>query len=156
MSISVCVLFSSSQTYYFHSVCLAKVDVNLCPDKRQLMLQWERPVLLKVKAALLHALGGGCQSTVSGRPRGIEPLASRTAPTCSSRTSDDSSINENLSGEPVASFIYQLKTVLRMILLRKMANCHPYHNTRLPCYRFCILWIIQPCQVHWARARVML
>uniref|UniRef100_A0A0X3PH84 Mismatch repair endonuclease PMS2 n=1 Tax=Schistocephalus solidus TaxID=70667 RepID=A0A0X3PH84_SCHSO len=34
----------------------AKVDVNLSPDKRQLLLQWERPLVMKVKAAILATL----------------------------------------------------------------------------------------------------
>uniref|UniRef100_A0A5K3FE80 MutL_C domain-containing protein n=1 Tax=Mesocestoides corti TaxID=53468 RepID=A0A5K3FE80_MESCO len=45
----------------------AKVDVNLSPDKRQLLLHWERPVVMKVKAALVATLGcnDGQQSLAS-------------------------------------------------------------------------------------------
>nr|CDS31812.1 mismatch repair endonuclease PMS2 [Hymenolepis microstoma] len=35
----------------------SKVDVNLSPDKRQLLLHWEKAVTMKLKAALTAALG---------------------------------------------------------------------------------------------------
>ncbi|VDM35734.1 unnamed protein product [Hydatigera taeniaeformis] len=45
----------------------AKVDVNLSPDKRQLILHWERAVVMKLKAALTATLAcvDGEQSTLN-------------------------------------------------------------------------------------------
>ncbi|VDL42259.1 unnamed protein product [Hymenolepis diminuta] len=43
----------------------AKVDVNLSPDKRQLLLHWEKAVAMKLKAALTAVLG--CTNPATGQ-----------------------------------------------------------------------------------------
>ncbi|BHF60486.1 hypothetical protein SprV_0100345100 [Sparganum proliferum] len=99
----------------------AKVDVNLSPDKRQLLLQWERPLIMKVKAALLatllRALGNyvnldpNSQRNITSlmpSPTVIYPTKTDDKETCtSSQIADTSlsatSVSTRLSQQPVIS-----------------------------------------------------
>ena len=79
------------------------MDVNLSPDKRQLLLHWERAVVMKVKAALLAALGCGDESqSMPMLPGAASPIPNARPPLTSAKSSSNME-SENLTQQPLIS-----------------------------------------------------
>ncbi|KAM7541201.1 hypothetical protein Aperf_G00000038975 [Anoplocephala perfoliata] len=74
----------------------AKVDLNLSPDKRQVLLHWERAVAMKLKAALTSALG--CSD-----PAAEQAIASLTGALVSSSSTVKRETPSQLTQQPLIS-----------------------------------------------------
>ncbi|VDN09255.1 unnamed protein product [Dibothriocephalus latus] len=101
----------------------AKVDVNLSPDKRQLLLQWERPVVMKVKAAILATLLRALGNSVNLDPNCQRNISSlMPSPTVASTTKPDG--KESVTSSQVADTSLSTTVVSTQLSQQPLISAH--------------------------------